>query len=131
MCSADDCALPMVVGRGSWSDVLRRFCGSRFMGLSSWVWVCGSGSIGLHFVEQVLQGWQLRLQAPRVSERRLARFARDISIYLQIMDPRGTSSLKWDCFASYCLAITNVHDDSKTIHHDSWHRFEVVGFGWG
>jgi hypothetical protein len=26
-----------------------------------------------------------------------------ISIYLQIMDPSGTSSSKWDCFASYQL----------------------------
>ncbi|KAK7849784.1 math domain and coiled-coil domain-containing protein, partial [Quercus suber] len=48
-----------------------------------------------------------------------------ISIYLQIMDPRGTSSSKWDCFASYRLAIANVHDDSKTIHRDSWHRFST------
>ena len=46
-----------------------------------------------------------------------------ISIYLQIMDPRGTSSSKWDCFASYRLSIVNALDDSKTIHRDSWHRF--------
>lgn len=46
-----------------------------------------------------------------------------ISIYLQIMDPRGTSSSKWDCFASYCLAIVNVADDSKTIYLNSWHCF--------
>ncbi|KAI5606141.1 hypothetical protein BDE02_01G401300 [Populus trichocarpa] len=46
-----------------------------------------------------------------------------ISIYLQIMDPRGTSSSKWDCFASYRLSIVNPLDDSKTIHRDSWHRF--------
>ncbi|XP_030951361.1 uncharacterized protein LOC115974924 [Quercus lobata] len=55
-----------------------------------------------------------------------------ISIYLQIMDPRGTSSSKWDCFASYRLAIANVHDDSKTIHRDSWHRFSTKkkSHGW-
>ncbi|PPD79220.1 hypothetical protein GOBAR_DD23836 [Gossypium barbadense] len=46
-----------------------------------------------------------------------------ISIYLQIMDPRGTSSSKWDCFASYRLTIVNLIDDSKSIHRDSWHRF--------
>ena len=54
-----------------------------------------------------------------------------ISIYLQIMDPKGTSLSRWDCFASYRLVIANVHDDSKTIHRDSWHRFRVVGFVWG
>ena len=76
MCSADDCALPMVVGCESWFDVLRRFCGTGFVGLSSWVWVCGSGFMGLHSVEQVLRDWRLQLQAPRVSERRLVSFAR-------------------------------------------------------
>lgn len=55
-----------------------------------------------------------------------------ISIYLQIMDPRGTSSSKWDCFASYRLAIVNLLDDSKTIHRDSWHRFssKKKSHGW-
>ncbi|XP_065850485.1 uncharacterized protein [Euphorbia lathyris] len=55
-----------------------------------------------------------------------------ISIYLQIMDPRGTSSSKWDCFASYRLAIVNLTDDSKTIHRDSWHRFssKKKSHGW-
>ncbi|CAL0319148.1 unnamed protein product [Lupinus luteus] len=55
-----------------------------------------------------------------------------ISVYLQIMDPRGTSSSKWDCFASYRLAIVNVADDSKTIHRDSWHRFssKKKSHGW-
>lgn len=55
-----------------------------------------------------------------------------ISIYLQIMDPRGTSSSKWDCFASYRLAIVNVADDSKSIHRDSWHRFssKKKSHGW-
>ncbi|XP_059459860.1 uncharacterized protein LOC132189240 [Corylus avellana] len=55
-----------------------------------------------------------------------------ISVYLQIMDPRGTSSSKWDCFASYRLAIVNLLDDSKTIHRDSWHRFssKKKSHGW-
>ncbi|EEF46940.1 conserved hypothetical protein [Ricinus communis] len=55
-----------------------------------------------------------------------------ISIYLQIMDPRGTSSSKWDCFASYRLSIVNLIDDSKTIHRDSWHRFssKKKSHGW-
>lgn len=55
-----------------------------------------------------------------------------ISIYLQIVDPRGTSSSKWDCFASYRLAIVNVQDDSKTVHRDSWHRFssKKKSHGW-
>ncbi|KAF5748167.1 hypothetical protein HS088_TW04G00117 [Tripterygium wilfordii] len=55
-----------------------------------------------------------------------------ISIYLQIMDPRGTSSSKWDCFASYRLAIVNLNNDSKSIHRDSWHRFssKKKSHGW-
>ncbi|XP_057477174.1 uncharacterized protein LOC130764897 [Actinidia eriantha] len=55
-----------------------------------------------------------------------------ISIYLQIMDPRGTSSSKWDCFASYRLAVVNPIDNSKSIHRDSWHRFssKKKSHGW-
>ncbi|XP_076907715.1 uncharacterized protein LOC143564271 [Bidens hawaiensis] len=55
-----------------------------------------------------------------------------ISIYLQIMDPRGTSSSKWDCFASYRLTVVNPLDDSKSIHRDSWHRFSTKkkSHGW-
>ncbi|XP_024963681.1 uncharacterized protein LOC112503940 isoform X4 [Cynara cardunculus var. scolymus] len=55
-----------------------------------------------------------------------------ISIYLQIMDPRGTSSSKWDCFASYRLTVVNPTDDSKSIHRDSWHRFSTKkkSHGW-
>ncbi|XP_076917013.1 uncharacterized protein LOC143576923 [Bidens hawaiensis] len=54
------------------------------------------------------------------------------SIYLQIMDPRGTSSSKWDCFASYRLTVVNPVDDSKSIHRDSWHRFSTKkkSHGW-
>ncbi|VFQ82358.1 unnamed protein product [Cuscuta campestris] len=55
-----------------------------------------------------------------------------ISIYLQIMDPRNATSAKWDCFASYCLAIENPTDASKSIHRDSWHRFssKKKSHGW-
>ncbi|KAL8244505.1 hypothetical protein R6Q59_010763 [Mikania micrantha] len=55
-----------------------------------------------------------------------------ISIYLQIMDPRGTSSSKWDCFASYRLTVVNPIDDSKSVHRDSWHRFSTKkkSHGW-
>ncbi|XAR70989.1 Ubiquitinyl hydrolase 1 [Bertholletia excelsa] len=55
-----------------------------------------------------------------------------ISIYLQIMDPRGTSSSKWDCFASYRLVVVNPLDESKSIHRDSWHRFssKKKSHGW-
>ncbi|GAB4854597.1 hypothetical protein Ancab_023179 [Ancistrocladus abbreviatus] len=55
-----------------------------------------------------------------------------ISIYLQIVDPRGTNSSKWDCFTSYRLSLVNLIDDSKTIHRDSWHRFssKKKSHGW-
>ncbi|XP_043699608.1 uncharacterized protein LOC122650289 isoform X2 [Telopea speciosissima] len=54
------------------------------------------------------------------------------SIYLQIMDPRGSSSSKWDCFASYRLSIVNHLDESKSIQRDSWHRFssKKKSHGW-
>ncbi|XP_022893917.1 uncharacterized protein LOC111408383 [Olea europaea var. sylvestris] len=55
-----------------------------------------------------------------------------LSIYLQIMDPRNTASSKWDCFASYRLAIDNPSDPSKSVHRDSWHRFssKKKSHGW-
>ncbi|PWA52949.1 TRAF-like family protein [Artemisia annua] len=55
-----------------------------------------------------------------------------ISVYLQIMDPRGTSSSKWDCFASYRLSVVNLVDDTKSVHRDSWHRFSTKkkSHGW-
>ncbi|ONK60205.1 uncharacterized protein A4U43_C08F15500 [Asparagus officinalis] len=54
------------------------------------------------------------------------------SIYLQIVDPRGSSSSKWDCFASYRLSILNHLDESKSISRDSWHRFssKKKSHGW-
>ncbi|XP_010906892.1 uncharacterized protein [Elaeis guineensis] len=55
-----------------------------------------------------------------------------LSIYLQIVDPRGSSSSKWDCFASYRLAVVHPSDDSKSIARDSWHRFssKKKSHGW-
>ncbi|CAI9092678.1 OLC1v1027990C1 [Oldenlandia corymbosa var. corymbosa] len=55
-----------------------------------------------------------------------------VSIYLQIMDPRNTTSSKWDCFASYRLSIQHPTDPSKSIHRDSWHRFssKKKSHGW-
>ncbi|KAL0311759.1 UNVERIFIED_CONTAM: hypothetical protein Sradi_5575200 [Sesamum radiatum] len=48
------------------------------------------------------------------------------------MDPRNTASSKWDCFASYRLAIDNLLDSSKSVHRDSWHRFssKKKSHGW-
>lgn len=48
------------------------------------------------------------------------------------MDPRGSSSSKWDCFASYRLSIVNHSDESKSIQRDSWHRFssKKKSHGW-
>ncbi|XP_027080715.1 uncharacterized protein [Coffea arabica] len=55
-----------------------------------------------------------------------------ISIYLQIMDPRNTTSSKWDCFASYRLSVDHPSDPTKSIHRDSWHRFssKKKSHGW-
>ncbi|GMH07023.1 hypothetical protein Nepgr_008863 [Nepenthes gracilis] len=41
-----------------------------------------------------------------------------ISIYLQIVDPRGTSSSKRDCFTSYRLSLVDLNDESEIIHRD-------------
>ena len=56
-----------------------------------------------------------------------------LSIYLQVMDPRSSSSsTKWDCFASYRLCVVNHRDESKSIQRDSWHRFsgKKKSHGW-
>ena len=104
----------MVMGRGL-------MCSGDFVGLGSWVCVLWSKYFKVG-------GYDCRLLVyPKGDSQTLPGY---ISIYLQIMDPRGTSSSKWDCFTIYCLAIVSVHDDSKTIHRDSWHKFKVVGFGW-
>ncbi|MCO5614616.1 hypothetical protein L7F22_068900 [Adiantum nelumboides] len=55
-----------------------------------------------------------------------------LSIYLQVMDPRSSSSSKWDCFASYRLCVVNHKDEAKSIQRDSWHRFsgKKKSHGW-
>ncbi|XP_024360999.1 uncharacterized protein [Physcomitrium patens] len=55
-----------------------------------------------------------------------------LSIYLQVTDPRGSSSSKWDCFASYRLCVVNQKDETKSIQRDSWHRFsgKKKSHGW-
>lgn len=55
-----------------------------------------------------------------------------LSIYLQVTDPRGSSSSKWDCFASYRLCVVNQRDETKSIQRDSWHRFsgKKKSHGW-
>ncbi|BBN19328.1 hypothetical protein MPTK1_8g09710 [Marchantia polymorpha subsp. ruderalis] len=55
-----------------------------------------------------------------------------LSIYLQVTDPRGSSSSKWDCFASYRLCVVNQRDEGKSIQRDSWHRFssKKKSHGW-
>lgn len=48
-------------------------------------------------------------------------------------DPRGASSNgKWDCFASYRLALVHPASEAKTIARDSWHRFsgKKKSHGW-
>ncbi len=45
------------------------------------------------------------------------------SMCAQVTDPRGASGGKWDCFASYRLALVHPTNDAKTIARDSWHRF--------
>ncbi|KAF8400604.1 hypothetical protein HHK36_013903 [Tetracentron sinense] len=54
------------------------------------------------------------------------------SVYLQIVDPRSSSSSKWDCFVSYRLSIVNHLDESKSVQRDSWHRFsgKKKSHGW-
>lgn len=51
---------------------------------------------------------------------------------LQVTDPRGASNGKWDCFASYRLALVHPSSESKTIARDSWHRFsgKKKSHGW-
>ncbi|CAG9460218.1 unnamed protein product [Pedinophyceae sp. YPF-701] len=54
-----------------------------------------------------------------------------LSIYLQVTDPGGNSS-KWDCFASYRLAVENQRDSTRSVVRDSWHRFSAKkkSHGW-
>ncbi|XP_073389366.1 uncharacterized protein [Physcomitrium patens] len=55
-----------------------------------------------------------------------------LSIYLQVTDPRGSSSSKWDCFASYRLCVVNQKDETKSVQRNSWHRFsgKKKSHGW-
>lgn len=50
----------------------------------------------------------------------------------QVTDPRGASNGKWDCFASYRLALVHPSSEAKTIARDSWHRFsgKKKSHGW-
>ena len=43
-----------------------------------------------------------------------------MSLYLQVTDPKAS---RWDCFASYRLAVVHQGDEAKSIARDSWHRF--------
>ena len=43
-----------------------------------------------------------------------------VSLYLQVTDPKAS---RWDCFASYRLAVVHQADEAKSIARDSWHRF--------
>ena len=47
----------------------------------------------------------------------------------QVTDPRGASGGKWDCFASYRLALVHPTNEAKTIARDSWHRFSGAVMG--
>jgi len=43
-----------------------------------------------------------------------------VSLYLQVTDPKSS---RWDCFASYRLAVVHASDETKSIARESWHRF--------
>ena len=43
-----------------------------------------------------------------------------MSLYLQVTDPKAS---RWDCFASYRLAVVHQGEEAKSIARDSWHRF--------
>lgn len=46
-----------------------------------------------------------------------------VSFYLQLQDPNSAGSNKWDCFASYKLAIVNHLSRDLDLSRESWHRF--------
>jgi hypothetical protein len=55
-----------------------------------------------------------------------------LSLYVQVSDPRCPSG-KWDCFASYRLAVQHAREpDAKSVGRDSWHRFsgKKRSHGW-
>lgn len=43
-----------------------------------------------------------------------------VSLYLQVTDPKSS---RWDCFASYRLAVVHQAEEAKSIARESWHRF--------
>ena len=46
-----------------------------------------------------------------------------VSFYLQLQDPNLISNHRWDCFASYTLAVLNSTDRGADLSRESWHRF--------
>ncbi len=46
-----------------------------------------------------------------------------VSFYLQLQDPNLISNHRWDCFASYTLAVLNSADGGADLSRESWHRF--------
>lgn len=46
-----------------------------------------------------------------------------VSFYLQLQDPNLISNHRWDCFASYTLAVLNCADRGSDLSRESWHRF--------
>lgn len=46
-----------------------------------------------------------------------------VSFYLQLQDPNSAGSNKWDCFASYKLAVVNNLSRDLDLSRESWHRF--------
>ena len=46
-----------------------------------------------------------------------------VSFYLQLQDPNLISNHRWDCFASYTLAVLNSADRGADLSRESWHRF--------
>ena len=46
-----------------------------------------------------------------------------VSFHLQLQDPNLISNHRWDCFASYTLAVLNPADRGADLSRESWHRF--------
>ena len=48
-----------------------------------------------------------------------------VSFYMQLQDPNSSSSNRWDCFASYKLAVLNQAAPGRDadLSRESWHRF--------
>jgi hypothetical protein len=54
-----------------------------------------------------------------------------LSLYVQVSDPRAPTA-RWDCFASYRLAVQHATEPAKAVARDSWHRFsgKKRSHGW-